>query len=144
MWLGTTIIFSLLEYMKLVLWFGKKSFPFNHFPYNQSLFIKWDKLGFPKSSPLFCDWVFESCSLYWDNRFGALVWQENLSSPPFSLYLKFIYQIRQTWILLIIFILFVIGHHNQALLTVMHDIDALVSQEKLFLLPFLDIDALVS
>ena len=40
---------------------------------------------------------------------------------------------RQTWILGIIFVLFVIGHYNHVLFIGMHDIVALVWQEKAFL-----------
>ena len=40
---------------------------------------------------------------------GALIWQEMLFFPPVSLLLKFIHEIRQTWMLIIISVLFVIG-----------------------------------
>ena len=43
--IGTTIMFSKLEYMTLMLWICKKSFSFHYFPYNQSSFVKWAKLG---------------------------------------------------------------------------------------------------
>ena len=43
---------------------------------------------------------------------SALVWQEKLFSPPFFLLLMLVRQMTQTWILVIIFILFVIRHYN--------------------------------
>ena len=41
--IGTTIMFTLLGYMMLMLWFDRKSFSFHHFPCNQSLSVKWNK-----------------------------------------------------------------------------------------------------
>ena len=43
---GTIIMLTSLGYTILMLWFGKKSFSFHYFPYNQSLSLKWDKLGY--------------------------------------------------------------------------------------------------
>ena len=65
----------------------------------------------------------------------ALFSQENLFFPPFSLKSKFIHQITQTLILVIISILFMIGHHKYVFLIAIHNINALVSQEKLFFPP---------
>ena len=45
--IGTTTVFSILWYMIMTLWTCKKSFSFHHFPYNQSLSMKWGKLGYP-------------------------------------------------------------------------------------------------
>ena len=56
----------------------------------------------------------------------ALVWQENLFFRPFSLESKFFHQMRQTWILITISIIFMIGHYNDVLLIEIHDIEALV------------------
>ena len=66
----------------------------------------------------------------------ALVWQEKLFLPPFFVESKFIYQLRQTWILIIISIFYMIQHYNHVLLIGIHDIGDLVWQEKLFSLPF--------
>ena len=68
---------------------------------------------------------------------NALVSQERLFSPLFSLESKFIHQIRQKWIQIIIFILFVIGHHKHIFLIRIHDIVASVSPKKLFFPHFL-------
>ena len=57
---------------------------------------------------------------------GALVWQENLFSQ-FSLESKFVCQLRETMILVTIFILVVIEYYNLILLIEIHDIDDLVS-----------------
>ena len=46
LWLGTTMMFSTLGYMTLMLWICKKSFSLHHFPYNQSSSMKWSKLGY--------------------------------------------------------------------------------------------------
>ena len=53
--------------------------------------------------------------------------------PLFSLLSKFIYEIRQTWILVIISILSIIGHNNHVYLIGIHDTEALDLQEKAFL-----------
>ena len=55
----------------------------------------------------------------------ALALQEKLFLLPFSLKSKFIHQIRQTKILVIISIHFVIGLHEHVHLIGIHDIDAL-------------------
>ena len=57
----------------------------------------------------------------------ALVLPEKFFFPPFSLKLVFIYQMRQTWILVIIFILFVIGQYKLIFRIVRNDFDALDS-----------------
>ena len=61
-----------------------------------------------------------------------MVLHEKLFYQLFSLESKFIHQIRKTWILIIIFVLFVIRHHKHALLIRIHDSDALELHEKLF------------
>ena len=63
----------------------------------------------------------------------ALDLQEKLFFPPISLLLKFICELRQTWILVIISILFSIRHYNHVHLFGIHDIDALIWQEMHFL-----------
>ena len=65
----------------------------------------------------------------------ALDLQQKLFFPPLSLQLLFICQMRQTWILIIISIFFVIRHYNHVLLIGIHDIGALVWQEKVFFKP---------
>ena len=66
----------------------------------------------------------------------ALDLQEKLFLPPFSLWLKFIRETSQTWILIIISIPFVIGHCNHVHRIGIHNIDALDLQEMLFFPPF--------
>ena len=56
--------------------------------------------------------------------------------PPSSLESKFIPQVGQTWILIIIPILLVIRHSKHIFLIVIHSFDALVLQEKLLFLSF--------
>ena len=63
----------------------------------------------------------------------ALVSHAKLLFPPFFLESKFIRQMRQTLILIIITNLLVIGHHKHIFLFGIHDIDYLVLREKLFL-----------
>ena len=65
--------------------------------------------------------------LIWIHNFYALVSQEKLFFPPFSLEFKVHSSTRQTWILVLISILFGIGYHEHILLIQMHYIDALVS-----------------
>ena len=67
---------------------------------------------------------------------NALVWEEKLFFPTFSLELKFIPQIQPTWINVINFIPFVIWYYKHNLLIRILNIDALVWVEKLFCLPF--------
>ena len=74
----------------------------------------------------FCDWALQSCSLYWDTNVDALVWQEKLFFPPFSIELKFNHQLRPTTIPAIIPILFVNRYYSHVLLIRIYDIDALV------------------
>ena len=66
----------------------------------------------------------------------AFLSQQNLFLPSFSLESKFIHQMRQTWILLRISIIFVIGHHKHIFLTGIHYIYSLASHEKLLFPPF--------
>ena len=84
----------------------------------------------------FCYWALQSCSSHWDTRYWCFGLAIKAFSPPFSVQSKFICQMRQTWILKIIFILFVVGHYNHFILIVVHNIDALVWQEKLSFPPF--------
>ena len=70
------------------------------------------------------------CSVGIDDT-DALVLQEKLSFPLCLVESKFICQMRQTWTLIIIFILFVIGHYDHVLLIGIHGIGALDWQEKL-------------
>ena len=62
--------------------------------------------------------------------FDALDLLGKLSFPRFSLESMLIHQMGQTQILVIICILFLIGHNKHVLLIVIHDFDALVSEEK--------------
>ena len=70
------------------------------------------------------------------HSFDALDLLQNLLFSPFSLELKFISQIGQTLILVIISILLLIEYNKHILLIGMHGFDALVLQEKLLIPPF--------
>ena len=60
------------------------------------------------------------------------IWQKKLLFSPFSLESMFIHEMRQTWILVKISILFVNGDYNHVLHIGIHDTDALDLEEKLF------------
>ena len=66
--------------------------------------------------------------------FDALVLQEKLFFPSFSLESKFVHQMGETWILLMISTLMVIVHSEHIFVIGMHDFAALDSLEK-FLFP---------
>ena len=68
--------------------------------------------------------------------FDAWDWQEMLYFPPFNFESKFIRQIGQTFILIIISITFGIRHYKHITLIVMHGFDAFVWKEMLFFPPF--------
>ena len=70
------------------------------------------------------------------NNIDALDSYEKLLLLPF-LELKFVFQLGQIWIHIIISFLFMIRHHKHILLIGINDIEALVSKEKLLLLPIL-------
>ena len=84
----------------------------------------------------FCDWALETLLPIGINHFNALVWHGKFFFPPFSLESKLIHQLWHAWILLIISILFMVGHYKLFLLTRIHSFDALFWQEKLFFLYF--------
>ena len=69
------------------------------------------------------------------NDIDALVSLEKLLLLPF-LELKFVFQLGETWIHIIISFILMIGHRKHILLVWINDSNALVSQEKLLLLPF--------
>ena len=79
----------------------------------------------------FCDLALKYVLFFGIHGFGALVLQEKLFFPPFSLVSKFPQQMRQTWILAIISILMVIEHNKHILVIRMHSFDALYLLEKL-------------
>ena len=60
------------------------------------------------------------------HSFDALLLQEKLLFLPFFLESKFIHQMGQAWIHMIIYVLFVIRHYKNILLNCIHDFDALV------------------
>ena len=68
--------------------------------------------------------------------FDALVHREMLFFSQFSLESKFIDQMGQTWTLIIISILFVIGHYKHIFLIGIHGFDAFDWHKKLFFPPF--------
>ena len=98
--------------------------------------MEWDKLDPRNNLHSFCYWHYNYVLLIGNLGIYALDLQEKLLSPSFAKLRKFIWQMRQTWILVIIFILFFIWHYNHVLLIEIHDIDALVWQEKLSFPPF--------
>ena len=63
----------------------------------------------------------------------ALDLQEKLFTPPFSLLSKFICEMCQTWILIIISIFFVFAHYNHVLHIGIYNVNALDLQEKIFI-----------
>ena len=129
-------MFISLRYMILVLWFGKKSFLSTIFlaikvrPSNETDLDSCNKFHFFMIGH--CIHVF----LIKIHDINASVWKERLFFPPFSLESKFIYQLRQMTILVIISILFLNRHYNHVLVIRIHDIGALISQESFFLLFF--------
>ena len=109
MLMGATIMFSTLGYTILMLWISKKSFRFHHF-----LIIKvylWNKTNMDTHNILhsFFYLHYNHVLHIGIHDIKALNLQEKLFFPPFSLQLMFIRELRQTWILVIIFILFLIG-----------------------------------
>ena len=61
----------------------------------------------------------------------ALDLQQKLFFSTICLIIKFIYEMRQTWILIIILILFINGQYSHVLFIGIRNIDALDLQEKL-------------
>ena len=85
-----------------MLWFGKKSFFYTVF-----LIIKvhpWNEANLDACNNLhsFCYGHYNHVHLIRIHEIDVLDLQENLFFPPFSLLLKFIHGMRQTWILIII------------------------------------------
>ena len=78
----------------------------------------------------------QSCYHIGKHNIDAFDLQEKLFFPPFSLQSMFIHEIRQTWKLIIILIIFVNGHYNHVLHIGIHDINAMELHEKFFFLPF--------
>ena len=114
-----------------MLWFGRKAFISNIFhkiKVHQSNGTNLDSYDDLYS---FCDSALKHFSSWGIHGFDALVLQEKLFFPPFSLESKFINQMGQTWILRIISILMVIVHNKQILIIGMHGFDALDLLEKL-------------
>ena len=124
-------MFSLLGYIRLILWFGKKTC----------------FLSFCLESKFFCQiiqtWIliiifilfmidlYNHVLLTRIHDIDTLACCEKLFFPPFCLEIKFIHQIRQTWILVVNFI-FMIEHYNHVPLIGIHNTDALVWKQKLF------------
>ena len=71
------------------------------------------------------------------NDIDALVSQEKLLFLPFFK-LKFIFQLGEARIHIIIAIHFMIGHHKHILLIRVNDIDDLVLEEKLLFVPVIE------
>ena len=130
------IMFSSFRYMILMLWFGKISFSFHNFhiikvhPPNVAILDSWNNLHF------FCDLARQLCSSHWETWYWCFGFAKKVFPCIISLIIKVHTSIRQTWILIIIIILFVITHHNYVLPISIHDINAFVWQEKLFISHF--------
>ena len=110
--MGIKIMISSLGSMILMLWICKKRYSFLHFPYNQSLSEKLSNqanLNTRNNLRSFCYGYCNNDFLIDIHDINALDSQEKLFIPSFSLKSKFICEMRQTWILVIIFIPFVIG-----------------------------------
>ena len=107
--IGMTIIFSTLGCMILMLWICKKSFLstifliFKVHPWNET------NLDTCNNLDSFSYWHYNHVHLIGMHDIDALAWQEKPFFPPFSLQLKFIREMRQTRIHLIIIVLFVMG-----------------------------------
>ena len=107
--IGVTIMYSTLRCMKLLLWICKKSFlstiflVINVHPWYET------NLDTPNNLHSICYGHYNHIPLIGIHDIDVLDLQEKLSFPSFSLQLIFIRDIRQTWILLIISILFVTG-----------------------------------
>ena len=107
--MGIIIKFSSLGYMIFVLWICKKSFSSTIFlitkvhPWNET------NLGTQKNLYSFCYVHRNHVLLIGMDNIYALKLQEKLFFPSFSLSSKFLHQMRQTWILIVTSIRFVIG-----------------------------------
>ena len=85
---------------------------------------------------LFVIWCHKQIFLNRIQVFDALVLQEKLLLPSLSLEPKFMRQIGQTWILIIVSIHFMIGRYKHVFFFGIHGFEALVLQEMLFFPPF--------
>ena len=59
----------------------------------------------------FCDWALKHVFFFGIHGFGALVLQKSFT-PPFSLEARYVLQMGQTWLLIIILFSFIIRHHK--------------------------------
>ena len=75
-------------------------------------------------------------SPYWDTWYWCFGLARKTFLSTIFLVIMFIHEMRQTWILIIISILFVVAHYNHDYLIGIHDIFALDFQEKHFFPPF--------
>ena len=82
---------------------------FHHFPYNHSSSVKWGKLGYAYNLHSFCYGHSYHFLFIRIHDFDALDLLENLFFPLFSLSSKFIYEMRQTWKLVIVSIFFLLA-----------------------------------
>ena len=94
-------------------------------PWNGTNLVSYDNLS------SFSDSTVKYVLFFGIHGFGALILQEKLFFPPFSLESKFAHQIRHTWILMIISILMVIEHNKHIFVIRMLGFDALDFLEKL-------------
>ena len=123
-----------------LVWQEKLFFP--SFSFKSKVVCQVRQTWFLLETFIFCDYNLQPFGHY-DHYFcirilhtDALVWHEKVFFPPFSLKSKFIRQIRKTWILIRISILFVIELYKHFLLVGIHDNNTLFCQEKFFLPPF--------
>ena len=107
--MGTTINFCTMWYTILMLWICKKSIFSLIFPIINVHLWNESKLDAHNNLHFICYGLYSNVLLIVVHDINALDLQEKLFVLPFSLELMFIYEIRQTWILIITSIFFVMG-----------------------------------
>ena len=107
--IGTTIMFPLLGYTIVMLWICKKSFRSTIFPVIN--FHPGNKTNLDTHNSLysFCYWHYNQVSTLGYMILMLWICKKIFFFPPFSLQSKFIREMKQTWTLVIISILSVIG-----------------------------------
>ena len=129
-------MFFSLGYTVLMPWFCKESFSFHQFPRIQVHSANGTSLDSHNNLYSFGAWALKHVLFVGIHSFDDLVLQGKLLFPPFFLKSKFVHHMGQTWIHIITFILFVIGHYTYVLFIGIHGFDALVLEDKLLFPPF--------
>ena len=80
----------------------------------------------------FCDLALKHVLFIGIHDFDALVLLEKLLFSQFSLESTFFHQKGQTWILIVICIIFVIGHNKHVIFIEIHGFDAFALDEELY------------